>query len=226
MIKLYGPDTSRVMMCSWVMDELSVDYKHIQIELNDMKKPEFLEINPNGKAPAMVDGDLRLFESMAISLYLAKTYGAGRLWPDSFPDRAKTLQWTFWGVTELEPHLVTMFGQTLFTPPPQRDEKRLQEARAKANNALEILNNQLADSKYLLGKQFSISDLCLFCILAPACQLLKMDMEPFPQILRWQKAVSDRPHYQKMAATLVKFAEIIKNGPPRGAGAPPAAAAR
>ena len=55
--------------------------------------------------PALVDGDLALFESMAINLYLAEKYGRRTLWPESEADRARAVQWSFWVMTECEQSL-------------------------------------------------------------------------------------------------------------------------
>lgn len=216
MIKLYGPKTSRVLMCGWVLDELGVEYQHVDMSMEEIKAPAFREKNLNAKVPVLEDGDLVLFESMAIALYLVKTYGAGTLWPADEADQARALQWAFWSATELEPNMVTMFGQTLFTPPDQRDEKKLADAREKVDKALAVLNETLADRDWLLGAQFSVSDINAASVLAPAHRLLKMDLSHLPHVERWQQACAGRRHYEPMAAALQAFEEKIKQGPPGG----------
>ena len=70
-IKIYGPTASRAARASWIVHELDIPYEHIAVEMKDLKIADYLKINPNGKVPTMVDGDFKLFESMAINLYLA-----------------------------------------------------------------------------------------------------------------------------------------------------------
>ncbi len=78
-MKLYGVAQSRAQRSLWLLEELGIDYEHEKTSFQtDAKKPEYLaNINPNGKVPALVDGDLVLFESMAINLYLAQKYDGG-----------------------------------------------------------------------------------------------------------------------------------------------------
>ena len=70
-IKIYGPAASRAARALWIVHELDIPFEHIAMEMKDLKSPDYLKVNPNGKVPALVDGDFKLFESMAINLYLA-----------------------------------------------------------------------------------------------------------------------------------------------------------
>ena len=85
---MYGMSASRAFRSVWGIEEVGVDYEHVPKHFGkDAKTPEYLAVNPNGRIPALVDGDLVLFESMAINLYLAEKYGDG-LYPASVEDRA------------------------------------------------------------------------------------------------------------------------------------------
>ena len=98
-MKLYGIPASRAFRSIWAAEEVGVDYELVPTHfLGDSKKPDYLQINPNGRVPTLVDGDLVLFESMAINLYLAKKYG-GKLYPSDAADEARAIQWSFWGMT-------------------------------------------------------------------------------------------------------------------------------
>ena len=84
MIDLYTAPTPNGYKASIALEELGLPYEVHVLNLgeNEQKKPEYLKINPNGRIPALVDGELTLFESMAINLYLASRYGAQTpLWP-------------------------------------------------------------------------------------------------------------------------------------------------
>src|SRR5579864_4615193 len=105
-IKIYGSAMSRASRVMWCARELGIPYEHIDIAWDSLKKPDYLAINPNGKVPAMTDGNLTLFESLAINLYLAKKYGTGELYPTNLEDEARVSQWTLWAATEVEPLLI------------------------------------------------------------------------------------------------------------------------
>ena len=103
MRKLYGISGSRALRSIWAMEEVRVEYEQVATNFSaDSKAADYLAINPNGRIPALIDGDLVLFESMAINLYLAKTYG-GALYPDNAADEARANQWSVWGISEIEP---------------------------------------------------------------------------------------------------------------------------
>ncbi len=82
-IKIYGPTASRAARALWIVHELDIPFEHIAVEMKDLKNPDYLKVNPNGKVPALVDGDFKLFESMAINLYLAGKHGKDGFMPES-----------------------------------------------------------------------------------------------------------------------------------------------
>ena len=70
-LKLYGIANSRAFRSIWAVEEMGLDYEHVGTTFSeDSKTEEYLDVNPNGRIPALVDGDLKLFESMAINMYL------------------------------------------------------------------------------------------------------------------------------------------------------------
>jgi len=79
MIKLYGIPASRAFRPLWMLEELGLAYENVPVNFADggTRSAEFLTLNPNGHIPVLVDGEVVLWESMAISLYLARKYGAG-----------------------------------------------------------------------------------------------------------------------------------------------------
>jgi len=202
MISIYGQMMSRAPRCLWALEEMGVPYEHIPVNqlAGETQTPEYLAINPNGKVPALVDGDLKLFESMAINLYLARKYGQETgLWPSGEHDQARALQWSFWGITEIEPPLVTVLIQTMFTPEDQRKPDRAADARAQLPRPLRVLDAHLNGRACLLGEPFTIADLNVAAILSLG-QLLELDLDPYPQIGRWLHACLSRPAWRKLTA--------------------------
>ena len=102
-LKIYGIPMSRAFRVLWMANELGLDYENVPIHFADSssKTPEYLAINPNGKIPAIEDGGLKLWESMAINLYLAKKHDKG-LWLNSPETEAQATQWSVWVMAEVE----------------------------------------------------------------------------------------------------------------------------
>jgi glutathione S-transferase len=192
MIKLYGVPMSRALRSLWALEEIGVDYENVAVNfLDEAKKPQYLAINPNGRIPALVDGDLTLFESMAINLYLAKKYDGG-LQPKALEDEARAVQWSFWGMTELEPHLLKMLQHRVLLPEDQRNASEA-EAGAEALQApLGVLDGALADRAYLLGDAFTIADLNVASVLSWAI-FVGLDLTGFPRVKAWFDACLGRP---------------------------------
>ena len=104
MLKLLGRVTSiNVRKVLWALDELGLAYEREDwgMPLRDPKVPEFLDLNPNGQVPVLVEGAFTLWESNAILIYLAER--EGRLLPEQLELRALALQWLGWQASELNP---------------------------------------------------------------------------------------------------------------------------
>ncbi len=196
MIKLYGISGSRALRSIWAIEEVGVDYENVPTHFGeDSKKPEYLTINPNGRIPALVDGDLKLFESMAINLYLAQRYG-GDLWPSSLGDQARTVQWSMWGMTEIEPHLMQMVLNKVMLPEDQRDPAKVAEAEEAIQRPLAVLDQALADRDYLLADRFSIADLNVAAVLSMSA-FVRFDFSNHANVKRWSDACLSRPSFDR-----------------------------
>src|ERR1700752_4070286 len=94
-MKLYEFGPTRSIRVRWTLQELGVDFEPIRVNLlaGEHQRPEFLKINPAGKIPVLVDGDLVLTESVAIVLYLADKYSHKGLIPSDLKERAQVNRW-------------------------------------------------------------------------------------------------------------------------------------
>ena len=103
-LRIYGIARTRAFRALWMANELGLDYEHLPIEIGaaGARSPEFLAINPNGRLPFIVDDGFVLFESLAITLYLAKKHSNGKLYPSTLEGEATTWQWSLWAVTEVD----------------------------------------------------------------------------------------------------------------------------
>src|SRR5688500_3903098 len=123
MVVLYGSPASSSGKNHWMMEELApeVPYEYRQVDQRDpAAMAEYRKICPEGRVPCLIDGQgpgqVRLLESMAINFYLAERYRP-ELAPASLLERARTLQWSFWAITNLQPEAMTVMMQS-FVPEP------------------------------------------------------------------------------------------------------------
>src|SRR5262245_14061355 len=99
-ITFYSWPMSSGSRVNWALEELGVpyDYVHLDRSKNEHRAPAYLAINPGGKVPGLVDGGTPYFESLAILLHLAESYGREKgLWPAEGAPRSEALCWTVWG---------------------------------------------------------------------------------------------------------------------------------
>jgi glutathione S-transferase len=164
----------------------------------DSKKPEYLALNPNGRIPTLVDGDTVLFESMAINLYLAKKYG-DKLYPRKEADEARAIQWSFWGMTELEPLLMDILIHRVLLPEDQRDKKRADQAEKALARPLGVLEGHLAKNQHLLGGDFTIADLNVASVLSTA-RMVRFDLSGYPKVQAWFARCTGRPSLERARA--------------------------
>jgi len=199
-IKIYGPAASRAARALWIVHELGIPFEHVPMEMKALKSPEYLAVNPNGKVPALVDGDFKLFESMAINLYLAAKHGKDGFYPSSLEDQAICLQWSFWGMTEVEKPLLTILIDMFMTPPDKRKPEAVAEAQKALPKPFAVLNGALEGREYLLGSTFTVADLNLASICSWS-KPIKFDYGPFPNVGKWLDRCLSRSAYKAAKAT-------------------------
>lgn len=197
MLKLYGTSKSRSARSLWALEELGLKYEHVPVEVAKVKSPEHLKLNPNGHIPVLEDDGKIFWESMAINLYLAAKYGKAPLWPESHEDRGHAVQWSFWGMTEAEPHLLTILRNRMLLPPEQRNEQAAIAAVAAMQGPLKVLDGALKGRDHLLGKDFTIADLNASSVLSFAV-LAKLDMTATPTAQAWLGKCLGREAFKKV----------------------------
>ena len=190
--RLFGISGSRALRAIWGMEETGIDYEHVPVSYGaDSKAAEYLAVNPNGRIPALIDGDLQLFESMAINLYLTKRYG-GSLYPANAQDEARAWQWSVWAISEIEPLQMQIVVQKLFTPEEKRNPKVVEGAGKGLQRPLKVLDAALAGRNWLIGDQFGVADLN---VAAVKMLLKRIDFgyAEHTNVQRWADACYARP---------------------------------
>ncbi len=191
-LKLYGISGSRALRALWGIEESGVDYEHVPVTYGaDSKRADYLAVNPNGRIPALVDGDLMLFESMAINLYLTKTY-APALYPSTPADEARAWQWSTWAISEIEPLQMQIVIQKLFTPEDKRNPKIIETATASLQRPLKVLDAALDGRDWLIGGSFSVADLNVAAVMH-LMKMIRFDYSQQTNVQRWADACYARP---------------------------------
>ncbi len=205
-LKVYGTPQSRAMRTLWLCRELGLDFDHEPTHFTDpaLRADTYLAINPNGRIPSIQDGNLSLWESMAINLYLAKKHG-GALAPRNLEEEAVATQWSLWVMTEVEkPALDTMLRRMKF-PAGSKEEAYFatrfpkdEAAEAKNVEALDrpfgALERSLAGRDYLLGDRFTVADLNVAAVMAWA-RAARIDLAAYPRVRSWLDRCLSRPAF-------------------------------
>ena len=197
MITLYGSPRSSAGRCVWAMEEAGTAYvlKDVDMRNKEHKSEAYLKINPMGKVPAMIDGDVTLFESMAINYYIAEKYKK-ELLGTTYLEKGLSMQWSFWSTSELQPPIIEVFIQKVFIPDDKRDHSVIENNLKKVPALLNVLNKDLAEKKFVAGNQFTIGDINTASVVS-ICPMIGIDFADYPNIKNWLDAMNERPAYQK-----------------------------
>ena len=189
-LRIYGVARTRAFRALWIAKEFDLDYEHVPLEIGPAgaRKADYLAINPNGRLPAIDDDGFVLWESLAITLYLAKKHG--RLYPTTLEGEAKAWQWTLWSVQEVDRGVNIWSLHAIRLPPADRDPQRLAEALKVLEGPFRVLEGTLADRPYLLGEDFTVADLNVSAVISRA---IDMDLSATPRVGDWLKRGLDRP---------------------------------
>ncbi|MBX3608769.1 MAG: glutathione S-transferase family protein [Hydrogenophaga sp.] len=195
-LKIYGTAASRAIRPLWAAEEIGLPYEHIAWHYQgpEVREPAYLAINPNGTVPAIDDNGVRVFESLAITLYLAQRHPLAGLWSATDAGRAHILQWTLWAATEAEPLARQWFHHTGFLPPEQRIPAMADAAIDKLQTRLQVLEKHLTTREWLVEERFTVADLNVAAVLQRLTRLARV---PLPHTQAWHQRCLSRPAAQR-----------------------------
>ena len=202
-IKLYSWPHSSGTRVAWALEELTLPYNYVELDSKQQahRSPEVLAVNPHGKVPALVDGELRFFESGAMLLYLGNRYGAAKgLWPSpGGQQEADALCWTVWAMTELGPYMMQTLYHGHDTPVSYKPEDRSKAAaeynRSQLERLLDALETRLEPRDYLLG-EFTLADIAGASWLSLGTKL-GLPLNRHPRVATWCKRCQGRPAFKR-----------------------------
>jgi|SRR5579883_1148497 len=159
-MKLYEFGPTRSIRARWILQELGVDFEAVSVDLTvrEHRNPRFLELNPAGRVPVLVDGDLVLNESVAIVLYLAEKYADRGLIPTDPKLRADFYRWILFTVTEIEQPLWRMARHTALYPEKDRLPADVVLAARDLAPMTAVLENHMKDRAYVVGERVTAAD--------------------------------------------------------------------
>lgn len=193
-MKLYEFGPTRSIRVRWTLQELGADFEPIRVNLlaGENRRPEFLKINPAGKLPVLVDGDLVLTESVAIVLYLAEKYSHKGLLPAGLNERAQVNRWLLFAATELEQPLWRIFRHTALYPEEQRLPGDVILASGEFKEMASVLEQHMQGRQFVAGDSVSVADFVMAYTLDWGNEYKLLD--GCPQLLAYMKRMYARPH--------------------------------
>lgn len=195
MIDLYAWNTPNGRKVAIMLEELGVPYaiKAIDITKGEQKQPAYININPNGRIPAIYDHleQTRVFESGAILVYLAEKNG--RFLPHQASQKAEVMSWLFWQSSGLGP----MLGQfNHFNAQEKSQVYACDRFKGESLRLLSVLNKQLENKSYVAGNEYSIADIMNYSWVETAYKaLLKSEpisVDQFSGLMAWKNRLAKR----------------------------------
>ncbi len=163
MIQLHYFPSNASMTPHMVLEELGVPYELVLVDRtnNAHHSPEYLKLNPNGKIPVLVDGELVLYETAAITLHLADTHaGAGLAPPLGTPERAHFYKWLMWLSNTLQAEMPLYFYSDRWADTPEAAAALKRHAEVHITGMVDQLDAELArhGGPWFLGERYSVLD--------------------------------------------------------------------
>jgi GST-like protein len=196
-MKLYHFPSPNPQKVTFALKELGLDCELVPVDLakGEQREAAFRAVNPFGRVPVLVDGDLMLAESQAILAYLGEK--TGRLWPTSTAERADALKWLFY----LSQHIMPAAGEVALRIRAKVLGIPLDEATvARGEQALPapigILEGRLATNRWLLGADFSLVD-CAYCPVLNVIEKAGFSLAAYPNVSAYLEACRARPAWKE-----------------------------
>lgn len=204
MIDLHYWTTPNGHKVTMLLEEAGLPYRitPVNISTGEQFAPDFLQIAPNNRIPAIVDdapvgggAPVSVFESGAILLYLAEK--CGQFIPQDLPGRVEALQWLFWQMGGLGP----MAGQNhhFVQYAPEKIPYAIDRYVKETNRLYGVLDRRLADRAFVAGADCTIADMAIYPWIVPYQRQLQ-NLADFPHVQRWFDAIAARPATQRAYA--------------------------
>lgn len=192
-MKLYGIPPTRALRAIWLINELGLDCEIVSVDLSvgEHQKEPFLSINPAGKVPVLVDGDVVVSESVAIQYYLAEKDPQQRFIPQNLKHRAEMHRWNFFLATDVEQPLWRIALNTAIYPEERRVAADVPNATQDCKAMLAVFERHMQARDFVAGDRLSVADFNAAYTIDWADEAGMLG--DFPRLREWLKAMYARP---------------------------------
>lgn len=207
MLKFYYSRLSINARRVWVtLLEKNIEFEPMLLKLDgDQFQPDFLQLNPFHHIPVLIDGDFKIFESLAILDYLEAKYPNPSFTATDAQDIAKIRMIELVTVNELPPASIILMKEMLDVPV---EEEKIDCAKQSMAISLQYFEDSLEEDRlYFLGEQFSYADIVAGTAVA-AIPNLGISLEPYPKVVKWVENLNQRSSWQE---TVPSPEEIAKS---------------
>jgi glutathione S-transferase len=202
MYTLYWDPGSANMAPHAVLEEIGAPHRLVLIDCDkqQQRSPEYLKVNPHGRVPTLADGDMIMYESAAICLYLADKHPQAGLAPAPVsPQRGHYLQWMAYLTNTVQEAMMHFYHPDYYGPSDAL-QGIVATAGRRADRMWALLDGELAKrGPYLLGESFSTPDIYL-TMLTRWTRNMEKPAAVYPAIRRLVELVRARPAYQRVLA--------------------------
>jgi glutathione S-transferase len=199
MLKFYYAPISANSRRVWItLLEKQIPFEPIIVNLDgEQFQSEFTAINPLQRVPAIVDNELRIFESLAILDYLEAKYPVPELMPKELDKLATARMILMVSLTELQPAAITLTKQLMGLA---IEPTSVEKARQRANAILQFFEDTIGDRPYFTGNTFTIADI-VAGTLVPSASMFGISLDPYPGLTAWIERLSQRDSFRQTAPT-------------------------
>ena len=183
---------SRGMVTHWMLEELGVPYENRRLDIGrqENRTPEFLAINPLGRVPALVHGDVVVTETAAIVTYLAAVFPeAGLGVTADSPDYGAYLRWLFFAPVTVES---TILWETIDPPPAEGAYRPV----ATVDEVAATLAEAVRGKRYIVGDRFTAADVMIGTTIMWGTRLMPL-LPPLPELLAYWEGLEQREAWQR-----------------------------
>ncbi len=158
-MKVYFAPQSRAVRTVWLLEEIGQPYELEKFALGqkEMRAPDYTAINPNGRVPTLIDGDVTITESTAIAQYLAAKYAPAMAPRPEARNFAEYLQWLHYAEGMIMPPINNYVVETVLLPPERRNDEIAMRALKLLNRTLAAAERHMEGREFLAG-EFTIAD--------------------------------------------------------------------
>lgn len=199
MLKFYYAPISANSRRVWItLLEKQIPFEPITIDLDgEQFQSEFTAINPLQRVPAIVDNELRIFESLAILDYLEAKYPVPELMPKELDKLAIARMISMVSLTELQPAALTLTKQLMGLA---IEPSSVNKARQRAITILQFFEDTVGNQPYFTGNTFTMADI-VAVTLVPSASMFGISLDPYPGLNAWIDRLSQRESFQQTAPT-------------------------